>query len=96
MKNLVIALFMILGFSCFAHADEQSLVTLPVTIESMVEMSAPDQPTDTDVQGGGGSTSRYCCMNRGNYCDMGYTDRFGQPCKCYTGNNVYHGHVCRN
>lgn len=91
MKNILLVVMMVLGLSCFAQAEEHTSLSFPLEAETLMEMSInAEAPVEAEA------TSRYCCMQRGNYCDMGYSDRFGQPCKCYTGNNAYSGHVCRN
>ncbi|KYG62541.1 hypothetical protein AZI87_14650 [Bdellovibrio bacteriovorus] len=89
MKMLLIS--SLLFVSAIASAQERSLFSLPVTTQPVV-MSSEGSNTEADIQ----STSRYCCIRRGGtYCDMGYYDRFGQPCSCFLGNNEYEGHVCR-
>ncbi|KYG64397.1 hypothetical protein AZI85_02955 [Bdellovibrio bacteriovorus] len=81
----------LLFVSMIASAEERYDVNLPIVVQPSAVSSQATTP-ETDVQ----STSRYCCIRRGGtYCDMGYYDRFGQPCSCFLGNNEYEGHVCR-
>ncbi|WII71365.1 hypothetical protein QJS83_12920 [Bdellovibrio sp. 22V] len=95
MKLFALVLFFTFGVTLAAHAsidfDNESSF-FPVQIETSVPMTSETRDSEFATE----STSRYCCIRRGGtYCDMGYYDRFGQPCKCTLGNNVYPGHVCR-
>ncbi|WP_413288826.1 hypothetical protein [Bdellovibrio sp. HCB337] len=82
MKKLFAMTLIALSFTTSAFAEET-----PVS-EFLLNLQQTAAAT---------STSNYCCLhkNGGTYCDMGYEDKFGAPCKCYIGNKGYPGHVCR-
>ncbi|WP_413944148.1 hypothetical protein [Bdellovibrio sp. HCB-162] len=90
MKRVFVFLMLILSFKAYA-AEDSPKVTQPSS--SQIIMSLLSTSHDESA-----STSHYCCITKkeGTYCDMGYYDNFGQPCKCTLGNNVSYGHVCRN
>ena len=91
MKMFLVSVLCLLGMNV-AHANDYEMPTLPVQLEQQVNASIPADANDANIM----SRSRYCCIREGGtYCDMGYYDDFGQPCKCSTGNQIWHGHVCR-
>lgn len=96
MKKIFMAVILSLGFSFAAHAfegEEAFLFGEQMQQQEVNYSSAEAEPVDMEVN----ASSRYCCIRShgGGYCDMGEYKRLSAPCKCYVGNNVSYGHVCR-